>query len=137
MKPSRITFVRTCFAFPEQYDAYLNGIQVGYLRLRHGKFTVESPDCMDTLIYSAEPKGQGIFDEDERDQYLYEAEQAILNHLTETNGDFTNEELAKARHLLQQSIKALPESEQPYVDGNTYDGNIEPILRTIVKLLKL
>lgn len=33
---------QTCAACPEQYDAYLNGELVGYLRLRHGHFRVRT-----------------------------------------------------------------------------------------------
>lgn len=41
-----IILKQTCFAYPEQYDAIdgITGERVGYLRLRHGHFTVEVPD---------------------------------------------------------------------------------------------
>ena len=35
----------TCFACPEQYDVYLEDEKVGYLRLRHGHFRCDVPDC--------------------------------------------------------------------------------------------
>ena len=76
-----IELIKTCDWAPEQYDAYLNGKQVGYLRLRHGKFRVDFPDCGDETIYEAEPNGDGCFDDDEREKYLTEAKQAILNKL--------------------------------------------------------
>lgn len=66
---------------PEQYDAYLNGQQVGYLRLRHGRFTVEFPKCGGEFIYSAAPKGDGIFEDDEREHYLTEACFAIQKRI--------------------------------------------------------
>jgi hypothetical protein len=67
----------TCGACPEQYDAYLNGKQVGYLRLRWGFFRVDYPDCGGEVIYQANPKGDGVFEEDERNYYLRFAVDAI------------------------------------------------------------
>jgi hypothetical protein len=69
--------VRTCMACPEQYDVYLGEEKVGYLRLRHGHFTAETPDCMETLVYRAEPSGDGIFEDDERVFHLQKAIYAI------------------------------------------------------------
>jgi hypothetical protein len=63
----------TCPAYPEQYDVYKDGVQVGYLRLRHGYFTCDYPDCNGETIYEAEPKGDGYFEDDERLQYLTQA----------------------------------------------------------------
>ena len=73
-----ITLVRTCYACPEQYDAFdAAGKQVGYLRLRHGEFTVDIPECRGTTVFAALPKGDGSFDEDEREGYLLAAIEAI------------------------------------------------------------
>ena len=77
----------TCGACPQQYDAYKDygddeGLkQVGYLRLRHGGFRVDVPDCGGETIYRASPKGDGIFDQDEEEFYLKEACEAIAKHL--------------------------------------------------------
>ena len=68
-------------ACPEQYNAYLGGKQVGYLRLRHGAFSVDFPDCGGETIYEASPAGDGIFADDERDYYLRFAVDAILKRL--------------------------------------------------------
>jgi len=70
---------RTCSACPEQYDVFLAERQVGYLRLRHGFFSVYCPSCdiHADLVYESEPKGDGIFEEDERMQYLTAAIEAI------------------------------------------------------------
>lgn len=69
---------RTCFACPEQYDVFdKDGVQCGYLRLRHGSFRADYPDCGGETVYRAEPKGDGIFDDDEREFYLNEAIKAI------------------------------------------------------------
>lgn len=70
----------TCGACPEQYDVFDGtGKQVGYLRLRHGYFRVDVPDCGGETVYEALPKGDGIFDDDERYHYLTEAIVAIKN----------------------------------------------------------
>lgn len=77
-----LTLMKTCDACPEQYDALLNGEQVGYLRLRHGHFYAQVPNCGDgPIVYSTFTKGDGMFDEDERDFHLRHACQAILKHL--------------------------------------------------------
>ncbi len=75
-----IILKRTCYAWPEQYDAFvddLDGAQVGYLRLRHGFFSVDFPDYAGETIYEASPRGDGQFDDDERDYYLRFAVDAI------------------------------------------------------------
>lgn len=72
-----IELVQTCGACPEQYDVIFNGEKVGYLRLRHGCFTVRYPDCTGELIYEDYPKGDGIFEPDEREIYLEKAIEAI------------------------------------------------------------
>ena len=61
---------RTCYACPEQYDAQFEGQDVGYVRLRHGRFRVEVPSGGE-VVYSADIGGDsGIFDEKERTLYL-------------------------------------------------------------------
>lgn len=73
----KIKLIQTCSACPEQYDAYLNGTVVGYLRLRHGYFRAE---YFGTEVYSASPKGDGFFDnDDERVRHLNAACKAILD----------------------------------------------------------
>jgi len=78
IKLDDIKLEQTSFACPEQYDAFYKGKQVGYLRLRHGYFSVEYPDCMGELLYEAEPKGDGLFTDEERDYYLDKAKKAII-----------------------------------------------------------
>ena len=73
-----IELVMTCSACPEQYDAYWNDLLVGYLRLRHGEFTVRFPDVGGEIIYDARPDGDGSFEDYERDYFLIEAEKAII-----------------------------------------------------------
>jgi hypothetical protein len=73
-----ITLVRTCYACPEQYDAFgADGKQVGYLRLRHGEFRVDVPDVHGQTVYEAEPRGDGMFEVDERERFLIAAIEAI------------------------------------------------------------
>jgi predicted HAD superfamily Cof-like phosphohydrolase len=78
-----IELIQTCGACPEQYDAFYNSIQVGYLRLRHGYFRVDYKDCGGETIYEAEPEGDGIFEDHERAQYLNAAKEAIMKRLKE------------------------------------------------------
>ena len=76
-----IRLIQTCGAWPEQYDAYNGDRLVGYLRLRHGTFTVDCPTPGGETVYTAQPNGDGIFDHDERDYYLRFAVDAIQRWL--------------------------------------------------------
>ena len=81
---NQIELVMTCAACPEQYDAFYKGKQVGYLRLRHGEFRVDFPTCGDeTIFYSEEMQGDGMFEDDEREHFLTEAKKAIVEKLKE------------------------------------------------------
>ena len=72
---------QTCEACPEQYEAFIDGERVAYLRLRHGNFAVEYLECGGETIYEAPPQGQGRFRDEERDHYLRSALDAIYNRL--------------------------------------------------------
>lgn len=66
-----VALVKTCDACPEQYDAFDGqGRMIGYLRLRHGRFTVDYPDVGGKNVYTAYPDGDGMFEENEREMYL-------------------------------------------------------------------
>ncbi|MGU3286434.1 hypothetical protein [Methylobacterium mesophilicum] len=80
---SDIVLKQTCWMCPEQYDAYLDGKKVGYLRLRHGQFRVDVPDCGGETIYEAAPEGDGAFEDGERDYYLRFAVDAIQKWLAD------------------------------------------------------
>lgn len=80
-----ISLVQTCGACPEQYDAFAGDKQVGYLRLRHGHFRVDYPECGGKTIYEANPQGDGIFESDERAYYLNAAKEAILREYNSEN----------------------------------------------------
>lgn len=69
----------TCPACPEQYDAFMDGKQVGYFRLRHGTFRVDYPDCDGRTIFAGFPDGDGIFEDDERSEWLTKGVEALLN----------------------------------------------------------
>lgn len=79
-----LRLVCTCGACPEQYDVFSKtGDKVGYLRLRHGHFRADVPDAGDETVYEAHPKGDGVFEPEERMQYLTEAVEAIKKTLVE------------------------------------------------------
>lgn len=79
-----IILAQTCGACPEQYDAFVGDKKVAYLRLRHGYFYVQCPDVGEgEVVYSAEPHGDGIFEHDEREEYLAKAKKAINRWLNE------------------------------------------------------
>lgn len=70
--------VLTCWACPEQYDVFRGKTQIGYLRLRHGRFTAEYPGVGGELVYEAGPEGDGCFCDKERDGYLEDAVRLLL-----------------------------------------------------------
>ena len=84
--------VLTCPACPEQYEVFDGSTreQIGYLRLRHGYFRADVPECGGETVYEANPRGDGAFDEDERLGYLTKAVKAIQDyrqqHTEGTNG---------------------------------------------------
>lgn len=86
MKAEDIKLIKTCDWCPEQYDAFVGEIQVGYLRLRSGYFSVEAPKCqlISNTVFEAEPEGDGSFEDDEREHYLAEAKKSIAKWLNET-----------------------------------------------------
>lgn len=69
----------TCGGCPEQYDVFLDGQNVGYLRLRHGIFRADhhgEPVCETNL-----PQGDGVFRGEERGYFLTWAIQALDAHI--------------------------------------------------------
>ena len=82
MNAMKMKLVQTSPACPEQYEAFdESGNQVGYLRLRHGWFRVDFPQHSGETIYEARPRGDGVFYDDEKDFYVQEAYNAIVNKL--------------------------------------------------------
>lgn len=94
--PEQIKLNQTCSACPEQYECYLesdeNKSTIGYLRLRHSWFYVAYPDCGGKIIYEAKPRGDGIFEESEREFYLNRAKLAICNVLNNVENTDKEEE---------------------------------------------
>ena len=82
-----LKLVCTCGACPEQYDVFdATGNKVGYLRLRHGFFRADYPDCLEETVYEAHPRGDGIFEPDEREMYLKAAVAALKKRIAESTG---------------------------------------------------
>ncbi len=83
----KVKLVQTCGGCPEQYDGYIDGECVAYLRLRHGSFRAEYKD---EVVYRAQPRGDGVFDSDEERRHcLNEACRAILEkHRNNHLGDY-------------------------------------------------
>lgn len=78
----------TCCACPEQYDVFDQaGDMVAYFRLRHGSFTVSVPDYGGKVVYSASPRGDGIFEDSERLGYLTKGIEAVQAHVANFNID--------------------------------------------------
>lgn len=74
--------VCTSIACPEQYNVFdSSGKQVGYLRLRHGKFRADVPDCGGETVYTSRTKGDGTFAEEERDEELKRALAVIKSRI--------------------------------------------------------
>lgn len=81
MDATDIRLEMTCNACPEQYDAFVGDRQVGYLRLRHGTFTVRTPDPGGVCVYAAETIGDGVFEASEREYHLTRAKESIVTRL--------------------------------------------------------
>lgn len=81
-----LKLVCTSWACPEQYDVFnAAGEQVGYLRLRGGRFRVDVPFCRGATIYESNTQGDGMFDENERLPELTRAVAAIHGHIKTRN----------------------------------------------------
>lgn len=72
---AKIQLKQTCGACPEQYDVFIDDICLGYMRLRHGHFYAQ---YRGTDVFEGYPKGDGVFEWDERTSWLNRACQAIL-----------------------------------------------------------
>jgi hypothetical protein len=70
--------VCTSVACPEQYDVFdPDGKQVGYLRLRNSWFRADYPEHGGPTVYSAQTKGDGLFDDNERELQIRAAIKAL------------------------------------------------------------
>lgn len=80
-------FRETCGACPEQYDVYLEGKQVGYVRLRGGFLRCAYPDCGQETIYEYgfTDNWMGCFDSNEqRDFHIDLIAQLLYNRINES-----------------------------------------------------
>lgn len=78
LKVEGYTLKCICGACPEAYEVFDNdGNQVGYLRLRHGWFRADYPEANGEIVYESNPRGDGVFDEDERMEELTKAVRAL------------------------------------------------------------
>jgi hypothetical protein len=96
-KPLRL--VETCGGCPEQYDLFAEDKQIGYLRLRHGMYTVSSPHSSGTEIHRAYPRGDGVFHEEEREKHLLIG---ILSCVVEAGLDYSAAEILEAVEARQR-----------------------------------
>lgn len=69
-----------CGGCPEDYDVFLDGEHVGYLRLRHGTFRAWTPQLEEMIWQTNSPSGDGVFQDDERDGFLRKGIMAIILH---------------------------------------------------------
>jgi hypothetical protein len=79
MSDTEIRLVRTCTACPEQYDAMRGDDRVGYLRLRHGQFTVQLRDPDGPVVYEVSVGNElnGMFTDGQRELFLKIATNAL------------------------------------------------------------
>lgn len=89
-KAANFEFVCTCGACPEQYDVFLEGKQVGYVRLRWASLSCYYPDYGGETIYTFDWQGtegdlggyKGCFNStDERKHHLELIAQALYNKI--------------------------------------------------------
>lgn len=80
---------QTCEACPEQYDAYIDGDRVGYLRLRWGYFSVECPWVNGEQVYEADIGGgyTGSFESNEQRAEQLRAACAAISRWYESRED--------------------------------------------------
>lgn len=67
--------------YPEQYDAFLNGVCIGSLRLSNGRFSVRNEEG-EVLVYYTGIYGNGEFDTtDERAKYLNKGRKVLFKSI--------------------------------------------------------
>lgn len=85
-----VIFECTCSACPEQYDAYLDGTLIGYIRLRWGRLRADWPDVRGETVYSYDfdDGWKGCFDSnEERNYHLEKIVEALLNRNNEKTAE--------------------------------------------------
>lgn len=87
MDVKKLKLFQTCFACPEQYDVYYNDALVGYIRYRHGIFSVNpvingNYDFTNDLMIFTTDDDSGILSETQRKELLPQALQKIAEFHT-------------------------------------------------------
>lgn len=84
LPPDNIILNRTTSSLPEQYDAFdLQHRLIGFLRIRHGVFTVEAPDIGGAVVYMAKvSECSCCFADNERIEFLAKARVALSEFYT-------------------------------------------------------
>jgi hypothetical protein len=78
---------------PEQHEAFIGEQQVGYLRLRHGMFRADYPECMGETVLTGCPMGDGEFEPEERPEWLDRARAALYEAWREDWVDASDEDI--------------------------------------------
>lgn len=82
VKAVHVDFIETCVACPEQYDVFIEGKEVGYVRLRWGRLSVRYPCVGGKEVYTfdwVDPLLGEFETDDERDYHLEQAAKALYN----------------------------------------------------------
>ncbi len=84
--PEGVRLDQTCGACPEQYEAFFDNRQIGYLRLRHGYFYAAWPNVSGEVVYDAETEGDGCFLAEERADHLERSVEALVRRDLQERG---------------------------------------------------
>lgn len=84
----------TCGASPEQYDAFLDDKQVGYIRLRWGFLSVRYPDNEGeaVLTFQFDDGWKGGFDSEESEYWLQQCKMAIATRIYDEYNEHKGDE---------------------------------------------
>lgn len=114
------TLKMTCPFAPEQYDVYMGEKRIGYLRLRHGYFSVRYPDANGENVYeSTDSEGDGEFVNSERRKFLTKAVDVLLSHYYEDDANCDYGDLL-TRHQLQNEEQLIDLLDR-FPNCDTYD----------------
>ena len=113
-----LDFIETCFACPEQYDVFINGEQVCYVRLRWGSLYAECPDVGGETVYEASiGNDAGRFkSEDQRQYHLMQIAKAIHKWVKKKYETEADDEEPAMSHDILSVINYIDDriSENPY-----------------------
>lgn len=121
-----IKLVKTCDCSPEQYDAYIGDMKVGYIRCRWGQVTVECPSVGGEVVYKSMTEGYGSFTDDERYTHLSAASRAI--ELWNAKEQHRYEVTEKLVNSLDRTIDVIHEL---LYGCDVQDANLEKLADTL------